>query len=299
MAARTPEDRLHPGTRMGTLELLVADLPTMLSFYVDGVGLVPLSDDGGRVVLGFPGGGGAASAGPRPVISLSHSPGLRPASGRSAGLFHTAILFPSQRELARALVSMFTGYATSYVGAGDHLVSEAFYFTDPEGNGVELYADRPRELWEWKDGRVAMATLHLDPLRFVRTHAPAGAAEGPAAAGALGHVHLQVGDIPAARAFYVDALGFDETATYHDQALFVSAGGYHHHMAMNTWRSLGAGKRASTLGMGVVDITLPGGPDVDAVRDRLAVHGIVGAFDGATLTVRDPWDNRVRLGPAA
>lgn len=283
---------------MGVLELRVSNMRALLEFYVDGVGLTPLAEEAGGVLLGFPGGDGIASAAPRPVVRLSHSPDLRPASGRAAGLFHTAILFPSQADLALALTSMFTKYAHSYTGAGDHLVSEAFYFTDPENNGVELYADRPRHLWRWQDGLVAMDTLHIDRFEFVRQHAPQ-AVEGTPSRGTLGHVHLQVGDIPAARAFYVDALGFDETARFHDQALFVSAGGYHHHMAMNTWRSRGAGRRTSTLGMGVVEIALPGASEVDAVRDRLRARGIRAEHDGATLTVRDPWDNVVRLSAGA
>lgn len=287
-------DLLAPETRMGRLALKVADLPTMIDFYVNGVGLFPLAEEDGGVVLGL---------GSTPIITLTHSPDLRPASRRSAGLFHTAILFDDEAALAAAMLSMMQKYRQHYTGAGDHLVSQAFYFNDPEGNGVELYADRPRSEWQWDGGRVRMATLPIDVVGFIQRHlTPQAAAllddDGVGALnlpGSLGHVHLQVGDVASAREFYVNALGFAETAMYGDQALFVSAGGYHHHMAMNTWNSLGSGTRASTLGLGQVDIVVPTLEEIERTKERLAGHGISSGFDGATLTTRDPWGNEIAL----
>lgn len=287
-------DALPAATRMDRLDLRVADLPAMLRFYVDGIGLFPLAEENGAVVLGL---------GSAPVISLTHSPDLRPSSRRGAGLFHTAILFDDEPALAAAMLSMMRQFPQHYTGSADHLVSQAFYFEDPEGNGVELYADRPRSQWQWNGGHVKMATLPLDVVDFVRRHlTPQGAAllddEGVGALnlpGTLGHVHLQVGDVASARAFYVDALGFDETSVYGDQALFVSAGGYHHHMAMNTWNSRGAGPRAKTLGLGQVEILVPSLEDVERVRERVTDHGIATQFDGARLALRDPWENEIAL----
>ena len=282
---------------MGRLDLRVADLPAMLRFYVDGIGLFPIAEENGGVVLGL---------GSTPVVTLTHSPDLRPASRGSAGLFHTAIVFDDEAALAAAMLSMLRQYPQHYTGAADHLVSQAFYFDDPGGNGVELYVDRPRSSWQWDGGRVRMATLPIDVAGFVQRHlTPQGAAllddEGVGALnlpGSLGHVHLQVGDVASARAFYVDALGFDETAAYGDQALFVSAGGYHHHMAMNTWNSAGAGLRAKTLGLGQVDILVPSPAELERVRERLAGHGITSQFDGDRLAIRDPWGNAIALAVA-
>ena len=268
---------------MGTLELRVRDMGTMLAYYTDGVGLVPLADGPGSATLGLGG---------TPIVRLTEAKDLRPAPRGSAGLFHTAVVFDDLPDLARTLVQMYTLHPETYAGTGDHLVSQAFYFTDPEGNGVELYHDRPRDLWQWDGDQVRMATLYIDPEKFIHQHLT----DAPASqAGSLGHVHLQVGDIASAQRFYVDALGFDQTFELPGQALFVSAGGYHHHMAMNVWHSAGAGPRASTLGMGVVDIQVPTADDVAAAADRLHTAGFPTTHDGRTLTVLDPWRNEIRL----
>ncbi|HAN23267.1 MAG TPA: glyoxalase, partial [Microbacterium ginsengisoli] len=150
---------------------------------------------------------------------------------------HTAILFESRAALAAALYSVARHAPQTFTGSADHLVSQAFYFTDPEGNGIELYWDRARTAWSWTHGQVEMATLYLDPNAFLSEHLTEQAAAGSTAgdAASVGHVHLSVGDVATARAFYVDTLGFDATASMGNQALFVSAGGYHHHMAMNVW----------------------------------------------------------------
>ncbi len=278
-------EKLAAATTVGTLELRVRDMTTMLAYYTDGIGLEPLRHASGAVVLGL---------GNREIVTLTESTDLRPARAGEAGLFHTAVLFDDAGALARSLVSMFTKHASTYIGSADHLVSEAFYFTDPEGNGVELYHDRPRDQWQWDGNHVRMATLWLDPEEFVRKHRTEQAGAG----GMLGHVHLQVGDIATAHGFYVDALGFDETARLGGQALFVSAGGYHHHMAMNVWNSAGAGPRQNTLGLGVVDILVPSADELDAVAERMRGRGVDVRDDGRTLSVLDPWRNELRLSVA-
>lgn len=290
---------------MGTLQLRVRDLKQMLSFYVSALGLQPIetSDDIGeearmrrrdagtrnsRVLLGLQG---------RPIVELVETPDLNFAPVRSAGLFHTAILFSSHADLAAAVFRVAKAYPHSFAGTGDHLVSEAFYFSDPEGNGVELYVDRPREQWQWVDGQVKMDTLFIDPNQFLRDHLNETQLSKEAS-GTLGHVHLQVGNIATAKAFYVDILGFEQTAALGNQALFVSAGGYHHHMAMNVWNSRGAGPRTKTLGMGTVDIKVPTSDDIAAVEKRLQANGFTTTNDGRTLTTSDPWNNEIRLSRA-
>lgn len=287
LAADSTDLTLAPETRMGRLELRVRDMDTMLAYYTTGVGLEPLADEPGAVVLGH---------GTTPIVRLSEAKDLRPAPRTAAGLFHTAVVYEGLPQLSKTLVSMFQHYPETYIGTGDHWVSQAFYFTDPEGNGVELYHDRPRSEWTWNGSHVAMGTDYIDPMDFLRTHLGGVdlASLAPTQA-ELGHVHLQVGDVKSAHDFYVGALGFDETATLGNQALFVSAGGYHHHMAMNVWNSRGAGPRAKTLGMGVVDILVPTDEEVAKVNERLRFHGLTSTFDGATLSTLDPWHNEIRL----
>ena len=278
---------LASSTHMGRLELRVRDLGKQLTFYTEGVGLTPLADDAGAVTLGL---------GSTPVVRLTEAPDLRPARRNEAGLFHTAVVFDQLPALASSLVSMYQKYPETYAGTGDHLVSQAFYFTDPEGNGVELYHDRPREEWTWRGGQVQMATLYIDPNEFVATHlGEADPVDLSTASGTLGHVHLQVGDVPTAKSFYVDALGFEQTFELAGSALFVAAGGYHHHMAMNVWNSQGAGPRQNTLGMGVVDIVVPTAEEIAKADERLRFAGHTPTFDGRTLTVLDPWRNELRL----
>lgn len=280
--AQHSQDKLAAGTAMDRLELRVRDMDKMLRYYTEGVGLAPMRTETGAAVLGL---GGTE------VLRLSESKDLRPGRSGDAGLFHTAVLFDTPGALARSMESMLTKVPRTYTGAGDHLVSRAFYFTDPEGNGVELYHDRPREEWKWVDGQVQMATLWLDPVDFVRSNHD----DGDGLSGELGHVHLQVGDVATAREFYVDTLGFDATAEFGNSALFVSAGGYHHHMAMNVWNSAGAGPRLNTLGMGVVDIVVPTEDEVLAAKNRVEARGLAATFDGRSLSVLDPWRNELRL----
>jgi len=276
---------------MGAVTLRVGDLDAMIRYYRDGVTLQLLSHDGPVAVLG---------RGSTPIVILEHAPELRHASPRDAGLFHTAILFDTREALATAVYSVATKHPGTFTGSSDHLVSEAFYFNDPEGNGVELYFDRDRSQWSWTHGQIEMSTLFLDPNEFLREHlteTAAAAATGGLGLGdaVVGHVHLSVGDIPSAREFYVDRLGFETTTTYGSQALFVSAGGYHHHMAMNTWNSLGAGRRRLALGLGKVEIVVPGADDLGALGERMSHHGVPTRDDGRTLAFDDPWSNLVEV----
>lgn len=278
---------LAADTGMGAVTLRVGNLDAVTAYYRDGIQLEVLTAIGSTIVLG---------RGSTPVIIIEHSPELKNASPRDAGLFHTAILFDSEEALAASVYSVAQAYPGTFTGSSDHLVSKAFYFTDPEGNGVELYWDRERSAWSWIHGSIEMATLFLDPNVFLQEHLSQQAVEAPLIGGAqVGHVHLKVGDIPAAREFYANQLGFDETAAYGPQALFVSAGGYHHHMAMNTWNSAGAGPRGLALGLGQVDIQVPTTDDVGAITERLTHFGVAVRDDGQTVTLEDPWTNLIKL----
>lgn len=289
-------DRLAAATSMGAVTLLVGDLDAQTAFYRDVVTLQVLSAASGKasgdtVTLGRAG---------RPLVILRHEPSLRHAAAGSAGLFHTAILFETQAALASALFSVAQRAPQTFTGSADHLVSEAFYLTDPEGNGIELYWDRARTEWSWAHDQVEMATLALDPNAFLQEHLTEAAANGAAGAdpAKVGHVHLSVGDVATARAFYVDALGFDSTAALGNTALFVSAGGYHHHMAMNVWNSRGAGPRMPALGLGRVDLALPGADDLGALSERLRHRGIPVRDDGQTVSFADPWNNALHAALA-
>ena len=274
----------------------MADLDAMTAYYRDAVGLSVLDSAGPVVVLGRAGDAGRASM---PVVVLRHSPTLKHAGPREAGLFHTAILFETQVALAAAVYTVATAHPQRFTGSSDHLVSQAFYFDDPEGNGVELYWDRDRTQWSWVHGQVEMSTLFLDPNAFLREHLTeeALAAHGTAPS-VVGHVHLSVGDTATAQHFYVDQLGFDLTTAFGGQAIFVSAGGYHHHMAMNVWRSAGAGRRMPALGLGQVDIALPNADELGATAERLRHFGLDPRDDGRTLELDDPWGTRIRLASA-
>ncbi|MGX5681582.1 VOC family protein [Schumannella luteola] len=283
----TNEPLLAADTAMGPVTLRVGDLDAMTRYYRDAVALSILEETPSSVTLG---------RGAVPSIVLEHAPELKHASPRDAGLFHTAILFDTEEALAAAVYSVARQYPNTFTGSSDHLVSKAFYFTDPEGNGVELYWDRDRTQWSWAHGTIEMGTVFLDPNRFLQEHLTEEAVEAPAIGGArVGHVHLQVGDIPSAREFYVNRLGFDETAAYGPQALFVSAGGYHHHMAMNTWNSQGAGRRGLALGLGRVDIEVPSSDDVGALVERMTHYGVETRDDGRSVTFDDPWANLIRV----
>jgi catechol 2,3-dioxygenase len=291
MSEHATSDRLAADTAMGAVTLNVGNLDRMVAYYRDAVTLQLLSQDGDTAVLG---------RGTTPVVVLNYSPELRSAAPRSAGLFHTAILFETQTALAAAVYSVATKEPGTFTGSADHLVSQAFYFTDPENNGVELYWDRARDQWSWTHGQVEMSTLHLDPNEFIAEHLTEEAAASPVIGDAVvGHVHLSVGDTASARAFYVDQLGFDTTASMGGSALFVSAGGYHHHMAMNTWNSAGAGRRAPALGLGRVDIVVPTSDDLGALGERMSHYRVPMRDEGATLSFDDPWANAIRVTPAA
>jgi catechol 2,3-dioxygenase len=286
-AEANTQDLLPADLAMGTVMLKVGDMKVMTDYYQRALGLEIVAEQDGGLYLGRR---------QKPLVHLAPAPGLAVPSRGEAGLFHTALLFEDQPSLAATVASAAQFEPQSFTGSADHLVSEAFYFNDPEGNGIELYWDRPREAWSWQGKNVVMDSLALPPQRYLEQFLTEESVSGQREAEAgIGHVHLQVGDVQSAQDFYVGTLGFEKTAGWHGQALFVSAGGYHHHMAMNVWNSRGAGPRRDTLGLGEVLIEVPSGDDVGALADRLKTAGVSSHHTGAELRFEDPWRNRIRV----
>jgi catechol 2,3-dioxygenase len=272
---------LLPATlRLGAVHLTVSDLDRSVAFYQDALGLRQQRREDPVAALG---------AGGEELVALHEEPGARPA-GRHAGLYHYALLFPSREELARA-VGRLAATRTPLDGASDHGVSEAIYLSDPDGNGIELYADRPREAWPPAPPgeRIGMYTRALDLDDLLATTAGEQPVRHAGDGLRMGHVHLHVGDLEAARAFYVDVLGFEVMASL-PSALFLAAGGYHHHLGANTWRGEGVGPApAGTVGLREWTLVLE--PDALAVlRARLSAAGL-----GDGDVVEDPWGIRLRL----
>jgi catechol 2,3-dioxygenase len=286
-AEAATQDLLPADLAMGTVMLKVGDMKVMTDYYQRALGLEVVAEQDGGLYLGRL---------KKPLVHLAPAPGLNLPGRGEAGLFHTALLFENQADLAATVATAAQFEPRSFTGSADHLVSEAFYFNDPEGNGIELYWDRPRSNWSWNGTDVVMDSLALPPQRYLEQHLTGESLERQRGAVAgVGHVHLQVGDVQSARDFYVGILGFEKTAGWHGQALFVSAGRYHHHMAMNVWNSRGAGPRKDTLGLGEVLIEVPSGDDVGALADRLKVAGMPAHHTGAELRFEDPWRNNIRV----
>jgi catechol 2,3-dioxygenase len=251
------------------------------------VGLTTLEEGEGRAVLG---------AGGRALVELveDRQAPVRPA--RTTGLFHLAILVPNRVELARALQRLIAA-RWPLQGAADHLVSEALYLGDPEGNGIEIYRDRPREQWQRDGDELRMATLALDLDDVLGEAGGDEGAPGALPAGtAMGHVHLNVADLAAGERFYAGLLGLDVTARAYPGALFLAAGGYHHHVGLNTWRGEGAPPPPpGALGLRHFELTVPDGAALDAVLARLRASGVEVEVDGGAAIVRDPSGNGLRL----
>ena len=275
---------LPQATTLGASRLRVADLDAIASFYERVVGLRILERQNGSARMG-------ADGGP-PVLELVAAPDAPVRPAFSSGLYHNAFLVPDRPELARALRRI-AGAGWRLTGVADHLVSEALYLRDPEGNGVEIYRDRPRDEWPREpDGSIRMASDPID-LDELLTELPAGAAEpgpGDVAAGTrLGHVHLQAGDLRATGDFYELGLGLDVMVRWLPGALFMSAGGYHHHLGLNDWETRGAPKPPpGALGLDVFEVVLPDAAERDGAAARLsdAGHSVEPAGDDAL--VRDP-----------
>ena len=274
-------------TAMGEVGLTVSDLERSRAFYENALGLRPRERDDGGLAFSVPGG--------TDLVSLHGDASAPRLDRRATGLYHLAILFPSRLALAHALARLAAAH-WSLDGVSDHLVSEALYLSDPDGNGIELYRDRPRAEWRYAGGQLQMATLPLD-LRGLADELGAVTDPQPSvpAGTTIGHVHLQVADIADAEAFYHGVLGFDVTTRGYPGALFVSAGGYHHHLGLNTWHSAGAGPAApGSVGLRSFEVVTPNQGELGRVAERIRDAGLSPEAETADrVAVRDPSGNLV------
>jgi catechol 2,3-dioxygenase len=278
---------IDPATHMGRVALVVADLARSLAYYQEGIGLKVLDQSASHTILGVDG---------RELLWLEEQPGAKPFPSRGySGLYHYAILLPSRQELGVELRHLAESQ-TPIGGASDHGVSEALYLTDPDGHGIEIYRDRPREEWPRRaDGELAMVTDPLDAQGIVA--AGQGMAwQGMPAETTMGHVHLHVSQLDAAQDFYVNKLGFDLIQNYGGHASFISAGGYHHHLGMNVWAGVGVPPapedRARLLWYEVV---LPDQDALEATMERLRASGVSPQAQNGHWVVADPSQNKVVL----
>ena len=271
-------DQLPPATSMGRVDLSVADLERSLDYYRHAIGLDVLAETGGEATLG---------AGSTELLHLTEEPGARPADGCS-GLFHFALLVPERVDLGLWLQHA-ARKGVELTGASDHFVSEALYLRDPDHHGIEIYADRPRKLWEGQVGRMGTWPLDLDDLLGTVPADEVAEFAGLPDGTTMGHVHLRVADVDETVRYYRDLLGFDLMAQLGPQAAFLSAGGYHHHLGGNTWESLGAAQAPEgTARLRSFTIVLPDDATLAAAAARV----------GGT-EVEDPSGNRLILAATA
>lgn len=271
---------------MGRVTLNVSSIGRSLQLYRDVLGFHLLTRDPNRALLG--------TEDQLPILELIELPEAQPRPPGTTGLFHFAVLVPTRSDLGRLLGRI--RKAGISIGQSDHLVSESLYLADPDGIGIELYRDRPRDEWKWDGNRVTMAS---EPLNL-RSLLEDGAADprtwnGLPAGTTVGHIHLNVGDLTVARHFYGDILGFDLTSRF-PGALFMSAGGYHHHLGLNTWESSGGAPAPDgAVGMRSYTIAFSSRAAREQTEDRLRENGVAVEVADDAHEVLDPWRNRIRL----
>ena len=290
IGVRPPGFRLPGDTHIEGVRLQVADIGRSIEYYQTVLGMEVLRRADGRADLGVKSDG-------RALIRLAEKREARPVSRRGLlGLYHFAVLLPDRPSLGRFVAHL--GEIGAYAGMSDHLVSEAVYLTDPDGLGIEVYADRPRSAWRLADRQLEMATKPLDVPSVIES-AEGKKWEGMPAGTTMGHVHFHVGDIDEAARFYHAGLGLDKIVWSYPGALFMSAGGYHHHVAVNTWAA-GAPK-ASDDDARLLDweLVVPDSGAVQAAAASIATAGFNVARDGDVMVASDPWGIRVRLRSAS
>lgn len=272
--------------RIGRVTLRVRDLDKVADFYRDAIGLTVMTRTTTGARLG---------AGGMALLDLERREGAAREARNAAGLYHTAFLMPTRKDLARWLVHAAKN-RIPLSGFADHLVSESIYLDDPEGNGIEIYADRAPELWQWNAGTVAMATDQLDidgllALTGTATTDYAGAPDGLR----IGHMHLRVGDLEQADRFYGGTLGFAPTRK-RNGAAFLSSGRYHHHLGINVWQSQGAGPRDDTAtGLAWFSLEIATAEILQGQEQRLRQAGATATAVPGGVETADPWGTRIRL----
>lgn len=278
--------RLPDATQVGRVRLQIADLDRSIAYYETVIGLRVTERAGSVAKL-------AAHGDDTVLVELHEKPGVRVVARRGhLGLYHFAILLPDRASLGRFVQHL--AAIRAYAGMSDHFVSEAVYLQDPDGLGIEVYADRPRSAWRTVDRQLTMATEQLDVDNLVAaagrepwTGAPAGTR--------IGHVHLHVRDIELAEAFYHEGLGLDKVVWSYPGALFLSAGGYHHHLGTNTWAGGAAAPTANDAHLLEWEVVLPDAEGIAGAARSLESRGFAVERDGDDVVARDPWGTQLRL----
>ena len=285
-----PGYRLPNETQIGRVVLQVAELERSLAYYEKVLGLRVIAREGERAVLGPHGD-------TRPLVELRQRTGARPVPRRGRlGLYHFAILLPERAALGRFLAHL--EEIGAYAGMSDHFVSEAIYLTDPDGLGIEVYADRPRSAWTHHDRQLTMTTIPLDEesLLAAAKASPGGLRwSGMPAGTVMGHVHLYVSDLERAARFYHVGLGLDKVVWNYPGALFLSAGGYHHHLGTNTWAAGAPLAEPDDARLLEWELLLPSASDVDGAARSLTSAGAAPQADGESWRATDPWGTTLRL----
>ena len=281
-----PAYQLPADLRLGPVRLQVSDLDRSLAYYERVIGFHAIEKEGPSAILG-------AHDDDTPLVELRERAGATPVPRRGRlGLFHFAILLPDRASLGRFVTHLAS--VGERAGMSDHLVSEAIYLSDPDGLGIEVYADRPRNSWRMEGRSIAMATLPLDAQDLAR----AGGGErwtGAPAGTRIGHVHLHVGDLETAASFYHAGLGLDKVVIDFPGALFLSAGGYHHHLGTNTWAAGAAPATEDDARLLEWTLALPSARDVSDAAQSLTTAGFDVRHDRRDVVALDPWGTGVRL----
>lgn len=275
-----------PVTYVSEVGLKVLDLKGMTQFYKETIGFEVLSEKDNEVRLGVDG---------HSLLKLEAIEGLEPKDSRYAGLYHFAILLPNRKELGKVLIHLHNQGIR--LGSSDHLVSEALYLSDPEGNGIEIYRDRDPEEWTWRDGEVAMTVDPIDAEGVLLEAQKAGEAwSGMPSGTVMGHIHLHVSNLAEAQNFYVDGLGFEIVTSMGGQALFLADRKYHHHIGLNIWNGVGIpALPEKKAGLGYYTLVLDNAEKRSQLAERLRGLGASVTEQENYWETADPAGNRIRL----
>jgi catechol 2,3-dioxygenase len=267
--------------RMGTVELFVKDLLKMKLFYNQMAGIPIVTESNDFLELGYEN---------NILLRFIKKDNYLETDPNEAGLYHTAIVFPSQIHLANSINKVLSINPSSYQGSADHGATEAFYFSDPEGNGVELYYDKPRDQWEYKNGKPLMGSEYIDEQEYIQKYKTNESLERNIK---IGHVHLQVGNIQKAKEFYVDMLGF-ELMFEMPTALFVARDGYHHHLGLNVWNSNGVGSRTPNMyGLASFEIVVKDQKVFEQIENNLKLKNYTSNLKNNRIEIGDLWETKV------
>jgi catechol 2,3-dioxygenase len=276
----------EPNTFISQLHLKVTNLERSLAFYQEVIGLKVLNQTNQIADL--------TADGKTVLVSIEQPEDVIPKQGRTTGLYHFALLLPTRADLGR-LLKHFLQVRYPLQGASDHLVSEAIYLADPDGNGIEVYADRPATNWSWSNGEVEMATVALDAESLL-AEGEGGEWNGLPAGTIMGHIHLHVSELQKTEEFYTKGLGFEVVTRYGGQALFISTGKYHHHIGLNTWNGLGAPPASkNSAGMESYTMVFPNEEKRNQIISQLKQMGATVTEENGSFVTADPSGNRIQL----